>query len=684
MNTNGGHNWSDQPVTNIQDDRLGRHRFAVRLAESIAQLSTPDSVVIGLFGAWGSGKTTVLKMVESELALAHREDVVVVWFNPWMVGSSEEALVRDFILSVAERIDAKLDNRAERLVNKAAKAGRYARALEGVPAAGKVFSGVAGITEAASVSFGKSLLQFRARLNDALEKSGKKVLVMVDDLDRLSQSHVATMFRVIKAVGEFPHTRYLLAFDRSVVAGLLGDEFGGNAFIEKIVQVPLELPAPASSDLNSQFFERLHEAMERHCVVWTDQLNQQLQGLFPFIGFHVRTPRSAKQLAYIIDFVMPLVEHETNLADLIMVEALRLFEPSVYDYVRKHRDDFLTARTARPPLNRTAGDDPTITTLRNVATIVDDDEDRAFRVTELLRWLFPLLHADMADSIGRLGQTIDGPGMHVSSPEFFDNYFRYGQGAVGEGDVESLVESLEHDHPGFEGRLQDLLQRDAEPTMTKLERRLQAATGTSQKSLAEALSKHAALFIRQDEELDDFNTPFSRLAAAIERLMAADLLSIDSLAVVGEARFVAKVLSHTDAVWNTDPGRTAAAWRALGKRLATDDHFPLFVDERTFAAPMMRACVANNADQRTMIGNWVGDDAHLADTVLKTWCGRVPAFAGTRRWGGYQFNNYDGLASVIDPAVIAAALDHGQRSEERPAYLSQFLAEHAQRDGLQG
>jgi predicted KAP-like P-loop ATPase len=60
----------DQPIRSREEDILGRASFAQSLAEAILRYKEKDSIVIGLFGAWGSGKTSI-----SNMALEHIDSV---------------------------------------------------------------------------------------------------------------------------------------------------------------------------------------------------------------------------------------------------------------------------------------------------------------------------------------------------------------------------------------------------------------------------------------------------------------------------------------------------------------------------------------------------------------------------------------------------------------------------------
>ncbi len=82
----------DRPATNPEtDDTLGHAPFARNLARNIARFSPSDGMVLGLYGAWGSGKSTVLNFVEFFLRDSPEESrTAIIRFNPWWFSGQED------------------------------------------------------------------------------------------------------------------------------------------------------------------------------------------------------------------------------------------------------------------------------------------------------------------------------------------------------------------------------------------------------------------------------------------------------------------------------------------------------------------------------------------------------------------------------------------------------------------
>lgn len=89
--------YADRPQANASKDLLGYAPFAKNLAKSIAGYRECDALVLGLYGAWGSGKSTILKYIQYYLNKRRGDSrPIVIEFNPWWF-SGQDKLARTFL-----------------------------------------------------------------------------------------------------------------------------------------------------------------------------------------------------------------------------------------------------------------------------------------------------------------------------------------------------------------------------------------------------------------------------------------------------------------------------------------------------------------------------------------------------------------------------------------------------------
>ena len=187
----------------------------------------------------------------------------------------------------------------------------------------------------------ETLRNSKARLPKNSSAPTEKFLVLIDDIDRLTSEEIRQLFRVVKAVGDFPNVIYLLAFDKKVAITALAQAQGvpGEEYLEKIVQVPFELPLPDQTMLQKLLFERLDEIMVDTPEEGFDHAywaQVYFRGISTFIG----TPRDVVRFTNTLRVTYPAVHGEVNPVDFIAIEALRVFLPDVYETVRRNPSMF--------------------------------------------------------------------------------------------------------------------------------------------------------------------------------------------------------------------------------------------------------------------------------------------------------------------------------------------------------
>jgi hypothetical protein len=415
--------FSDAPVDDPDADRLRRRLFAYRIADTIASRADPESVVIGIYGRWGEGKTTVLNFIERRLA--ESDSIVCVRFNPWLY-QSESQLLLSFFESLATAVGRTLRTRKEEM-------GKWLRSLGAALGTVSVGPGIVDVTPGPALqSLGASLSSVdirekRHQLEELIAESGKRIVIMIDDIDRLDDGEIATVFKLVKLAADFSYTAYLLAFDQGVVAKALAKRYAdsegsGSSFIEKIVQVPIELPRVDEGVLQDITVEAIDKVLHGAAAKLSgDDANRFALVFQRYLAPHIGTPRMVKRIANAIEFVVPLLVGEVNIIDLLLVQTMSVLFPSVYRQMPAAKEALLGELFDYPVTNV---EDVARQQLAPLFEALGDDTGD---VTGALRQLFPRI--ERLYSNYHYGQeSIPGwrAAQRICTPDYFDRFFAYG------------------------------------------------------------------------------------------------------------------------------------------------------------------------------------------------------------------------------------------------------------------
>ncbi len=233
--------FSDQPIEKTEEDLLGRHIVARRLAEGIKNYNDKDyaSLVIGVQGKWGDGKTSFINMVLGKNCpdgqkVLNPEEFLIIEFNPWYF-TGEDQILKQFCGLISENI-CSIPGATEALKEAAKSIKRISAIVKpiqpvldiggtflGLPLAGtvasKILDGAGTFANDLEQAFQptEDVIKLKEKISEELRKIDRKILVVIDDIDRLSHKEIYEIFRLIKIIGDFPNTIYLLSYDKEKV-----------------------------------------------------------------------------------------------------------------------------------------------------------------------------------------------------------------------------------------------------------------------------------------------------------------------------------------------------------------------------------------------------------------------------------------------------------------------------------
>jgi predicted KAP-like P-loop ATPase len=339
--------FNDSPIEAADDDRYGVTSFAKSLAKSIAGIDKPIGTTIALNGAWGSGKSSIVNLIRTELSNSGNEKLVVSDFKCWWF-RGEEALALAFLQSLDGILRSSLGNKVKNLIPRISK-----RLLQAGPTLGAAITLASGTPLTALLGDGAKFVSTFFPDDDTLEKTFQKLatvlanedrrfLIVIDDIDRLSPDEAIAIFRLVKSVGRLPNVMYLLVFDRDLAEKAVQERFPseGPHFLEKIVQAGFEVPNPLKSDLNQTVLAEINEICGD---VAEDDVVSVMNLFYDVVVPYMVTPRHVARYRNAISVTWPAVAGEISLADFIALEALRLYEPTLFQSIRSHKDQLCGA-----------------------------------------------------------------------------------------------------------------------------------------------------------------------------------------------------------------------------------------------------------------------------------------------------------------------------------------------------
>lgn len=452
--------FTDHPIQSSKDDLFGRRNFAHSVAKSIIHYDNKQSLVISLYGTWGSGKTSLKNMIVEELRDFNQSQIKIIEFNPWEWSTKHKVFEAFFSeittnLSKGKRLRKifqykKLAHYFKRYGNTLSITKEILSDVKREFSPFLATSGLVAINSYVSVlkteyivyimmiitlisrcipKIGqllelfiapKTLDEQKSYLRNELKKLPEPILIIIDDLDRLDKEEIEIVFKLVKANLDFPNINYMLLCNKEFVEQSFDkSSFNGREFIEKIVQLPLIIPSIPENALNNALDVGLKKILT--IEQYNDLVNNErwnITHLFAHKGYF-STIRSVNR--FLSSFSVKFASFrdakvlEINLIDFISIEILSTFEYEIYKNLPKFKN-LLT-------YSKYTGDTGDITNKEKVVSLLKcaNLPDNA---RELLLRTFPLFASFINHPILGNSSYIDCQNeLRICCDEFFDRYF---------------------------------------------------------------------------------------------------------------------------------------------------------------------------------------------------------------------------------------------------------------------
>jgi|GEM_PF-1251718 len=323
---------SDAPV-GLTGDKLSFHRYVDPIISILTDPEQQTPFTVGVFGPWGSGKSSLLQMIHERLEKDHPERFVRVWFNPWAYRGEENLLVA-LLHTLRDALEQDLNKRF------AESSKKIGEVLLRLGADLLLKTTTAGIVSAEALEkLEKQYLERRSivestmrnlhrtlqKESDKIYENGAQLVLLVDDLDRCEPDQIITLLDSIKLFLNIKHVFVFLAVDREVVhrgiqirydkfkfaAGR--DQTVGYEYLEKMVQLPVELFPLSSAQIKD---------LSMVMVPGSELEHAQVREVVEKVA--LPNPRKIKRLLNIFAVLRALMRRDSDLEKMDPLMVLRL------------------------------------------------------------------------------------------------------------------------------------------------------------------------------------------------------------------------------------------------------------------------------------------------------------------------------------------------------------------------
>ncbi len=318
----------ENAITSLEEDEFRRKPFILKLKELIENTECEErSFNIAVTGDWGSGKTSLLNILENQFKTKH-DDYIVIKYDPW-VNHDEKLIPKEFIRTILNSIDSSDElyhwfTRYLELLNED-NTNTWLKSTQTV------------------LQFGqekRNLQTIKKEITNYLFNENKKLIVIIDDLDRLEASEIMDIIRLIRNSADFGSTFYILGFDYTYVISQINDILKNKAetYLQKIFQVRVDLPNVENAiylngifnTFKTEFDIEISTNKHRTKTGFESDVDQLKHWI---IHWEIKNKRDLASIINSAKLMKSCLKKDCILELLINLEIIRYYYPKFYYYI---------------------------------------------------------------------------------------------------------------------------------------------------------------------------------------------------------------------------------------------------------------------------------------------------------------------------------------------------------------
>lgn len=324
------HYLGDDPIFKIEDDRLDSKKVGEKLLAILKNEKHDCSFTIGLVGPWGNGKSSVINFVQNNLK--EKNETIVIHFLPYL-NHTENDIINEFFILLSNELGKYSGKVANQIM-------LYSKKLTNLYKDKNIFNFIEDQINKFSSTPANKLY---GEINTEISNIDKKIIVLVDDLDRLNEKEILQVLKLIRNTANFKNTIFVIAMDKEYVLNRLknNNDILNSNFIDKFFQLEVYLPEIDNSLLRNYFIECLEKSLLSSDIGFRSELNDAMLNNENLFNDYIKNIRDVKRVVNQLIYDYPIFKKEINLKDFINFTYFKLKFPKYLKLLNDNKADFI-------------------------------------------------------------------------------------------------------------------------------------------------------------------------------------------------------------------------------------------------------------------------------------------------------------------------------------------------------
>lgn len=319
---------ADDPINRIFEDKLGYNKRAEEIIKFLKISNFKKSFTVGIVGPWGNGKSSLIEMMQHQLAEQSLHETIHLKFLPYL-NHSESDIISEFFKQLSNELNKHSGKLANYLVD-------YSEKLLKLYKNKSIKDFIA--PNSSILGSRNTSLDFYFKINEVLESIDKKFIIFIDDLDRLSSKEVLQVLKLVRNTANFRNFIFVIALDKDYVLNTLisKNDISDHTFVDKFFQLEVYLPEIDKVQLKTDFLDILKNSGLKGEHKFLDGVQSAIYKTNNLFDDYITNHRGAKRLVNQLVFDHKMLPDELDESDFLNFTYLKLAFPAAIKYLNSN------------------------------------------------------------------------------------------------------------------------------------------------------------------------------------------------------------------------------------------------------------------------------------------------------------------------------------------------------------